>query len=307
MAISLNGMIGSGIFALPATAARLLGPMSPAAYLTAGAAVLLIALCFAEAGSRFDHSGGPYLYARSAFGAFIGFEMGWMFILSRLTSVAAITNTFCAYLGYFWPAASQGTVRTLLITVVIGALAVLHCRGVRPGVAVLNFLTVGKLVPLVLFCLVGLFFVDTKVFAIAPLDPGSLAKTSLLSAVRFRGLRIRFRPKRGSDRRQARFADCPDCFRFHGCGVISGDTDCRRRFASGFGGKYGPTGASGVARLWSCGRRFPHDGRRFLYSWHGQCRYSRRFSHGACVGRRRAAAIAVGDRSTLCTERLCGR
>ena len=150
--------------------------------------MLLIALCFAEAGSRFDHSGGPYLYARSAFGAFTGFEMGWMFILSRLTSVAAITNTFCAYLGYFWPAASQGTVRTLLSTLVIGALAILHCRGVRPGVVVLNFLTVAKLVPLILFCLVGLYFIDTKAFSIVPLDPGSLAKTSLLLLFAFGGL-----------------------------------------------------------------------------------------------------------------------
>src|ERR1700730_5287679 len=81
-AISINTVIGAGIFALPATVASLLGPASPLAYLTAGAAVLLIALCFAEAGSRFESSGGPYVYARAAFGDFVGFEVGWMFVLA---------------------------------------------------------------------------------------------------------------------------------------------------------------------------------------------------------------------------------
>src|SRR5215831_9591181 len=77
-AVALNGMIGSGIFLLPATVARLLGPMSPLAYLVSGVAILFIILCFAEVGSRFEHAGGPYLYARTAFGPFVGFEVGWM-------------------------------------------------------------------------------------------------------------------------------------------------------------------------------------------------------------------------------------
>ncbi len=158
-AIAINGMVGAGIFALPATIANLLGVASPLAYLTSGLAVLLIVLCFAEAGSLFDKSGGPYLYATAAFGPFIGFEVGWMFILARLTSVAAISNTFAAYLGYFYPTVAQGAGRVSAITLLIGILTAIHCVGVKPGTYVINVLTVGKLVPLLAFCLVGLFFI----------------------------------------------------------------------------------------------------------------------------------------------------
>ena len=87
-AISVNAAIGAGIFALPANMAQLLGPASAWAYLAAGAAVLLIALCFADAGSRFEISGGPYVYAREAFGGFAGFEVAWIYMLTRLTALA---------------------------------------------------------------------------------------------------------------------------------------------------------------------------------------------------------------------------
>ncbi|HSE37788.1 MAG TPA: amino acid permease, partial [Blastocatellia bacterium] len=82
IAIAVNGVIGSGIFVLPATVASLLGPASPVAYIVAAFLIALIVLCFAEAGGMFEQTGGPYLYAREAFGSFVGFEVGWMFLLS---------------------------------------------------------------------------------------------------------------------------------------------------------------------------------------------------------------------------------
>jgi APA family basic amino acid/polyamine antiporter len=180
-AIALNGMIGAGIFALPATVSQLLGQASVIAYVWAGLAVLLIALCFAELGSLFDRSGGPYLYAQVAFGSFVAFEVGWMFVLARLTSVAAISNTFASYLGYFFPAVSQGAARIIAITVLIAILTAVHCVGVRPGVRVLNFLTIGKLIPLLAFCGAGLFFVNWHSLALATLPtPGPLQQASLL-------------------------------------------------------------------------------------------------------------------------------
>ena len=91
-AIAVNGMVGSGIFVLPAQVAQLLGPAGLSAYLAAGLAAGLIVLCFAEVGALFDRSGGPYLYARAAFGDFVGFEIGWMMLLARLTAMAAISN-----------------------------------------------------------------------------------------------------------------------------------------------------------------------------------------------------------------------
>jgi amino acid transporter len=179
-AIALNGMIGSGIFLLPATAARLLGALSPLAYLVSGFAVLLIVLCFAEVGSRFERTGGPYLYARTAFGPFIGFEMGWMFLLARLTSVGAVSNAFTRYLAYFWPAASGGVGRVIIISVLVAVLAAINLVGIRQATWFVNLLTVGKLLPLLLLAIAGLFFVDTRQFsfsalpAIAPLRQASL-------------------------------------------------------------------------------------------------------------------------------------
>ena len=68
----VNGVIGSGVFGLPSAVAALTGAWSPVAVLIAGACVFLVILCFAEVGSRFDDAGGPYLYAREAFGPIVG-------------------------------------------------------------------------------------------------------------------------------------------------------------------------------------------------------------------------------------------
>ncbi|HKK28910.1 MAG TPA: amino acid permease, partial [Alphaproteobacteria bacterium] len=89
--ISINDVIGSGIYLLPAAAAALLGPFSLWAILLAGLAVGVLVLCHAQAASYFDQPGGAYLYTREAFGDFIGFEVGWMTWLTRIASVAALS------------------------------------------------------------------------------------------------------------------------------------------------------------------------------------------------------------------------
>src|SRR5688572_32946687 len=89
VALSVNDVIGSGVYLiLPVAAAALLGPASVWAILAAGLAVLLLVLCFAEAGSHFDAAGGAYLYTRAAFGELIGFEVGWMTWIARISTVA---------------------------------------------------------------------------------------------------------------------------------------------------------------------------------------------------------------------------
>jgi len=162
IAIAVNGVIGSGIFVLPATVASLLGPASPIAYIVAAFLVALIVLCFAETGSMFDQTGGPYLYAREAFGRFVGFEVGWMFLLSRLVAASAIANAFILYLGYFWASMASGIGRAIALTVLIWGLAVLNLAGIRYGAWVVNVLTVAKLIPLLLFVGVGLFVADSS-------------------------------------------------------------------------------------------------------------------------------------------------
>jgi basic amino acid/polyamine antiporter, APA family len=188
IAIAINGVIGSGIFVLPATVAALLGPASPTAYFVAAAVTALVVLCFAEAGSRFDETGGPYVYARSAFGRLVGFEVGWLFFLSRLAAAGAIGNACAAYAARFWPAASAGGGRVLVITAILLALTAINVRGVRQGAMAVNTLTIAKLGPILTLVLFGLPFVDGSRYSLLPAAASAgIREASLLLVFAFGG------------------------------------------------------------------------------------------------------------------------
>jgi amino acid transporter len=158
------------------------------AYIVAALLIALIVLCFAEAGSMFEQTGGPYLYAREAFGSFVGLEVGWMFLLSRLAATSAIANAFTAYLGNFAGVLASGAGRAVALTVLIWGLAWLNLIGVKYGSWTVNVLTVVKIVPLLLFVLVGLFFVDSTRFEIfAVPDASALRQASLALIFAFGG------------------------------------------------------------------------------------------------------------------------
>ena len=114
--------------------------------------------CFAEVASRFTEAGGPYLYARVAFGRFLGIETGWVLWLLRLSTSAAGANLFIIYLAEFWPGAKQPLAGTLVLTALLGVLAAINYRGVKSGVRMSNLFTVAKLVPLGLFVVAGGIF-----------------------------------------------------------------------------------------------------------------------------------------------------
>src|SRR5690606_18522608 len=120
--LSINDVVGSGIYLLPAAAAALLGPASLWGILLAGLAVSLLVLCYAQAASYFDTPGGSYLYAREAFGPLVGFEVGWMLVITRIASAAALSNGLAEAVTHFWPGAASGTVR---IAIVAGSIAFL--------------------------------------------------------------------------------------------------------------------------------------------------------------------------------------
>jgi len=155
-ALVLNGVIGSGIFGLPDDIARLVGPAAPKAYLLAALGIGIIMAVFAELASQFRDAGGPYLYAREAFGRFAGIQMGWFAWLVRLTSAAANANLFVVYLGEFWHAATQPAPRALLLTLMIWSFAAVNVRGVIAGAGTSNLFTGAKLLPLGLFIAAGL-------------------------------------------------------------------------------------------------------------------------------------------------------
>jgi amino acid transporter len=155
-ALVINSIIGSGIFGLPSIVAGLVGIWSPLAYLLAAAGMGVIMACFAEVASRFTAAGGPYLYAREAFGPFFGMQIGWLTWLVRLTAAAANANLFVIYLAEFWPSAGAPFPRAVLLTLLIGGLAAVNYRGVRTGAHVSNIFAILKLIPLLLFIGSGL-------------------------------------------------------------------------------------------------------------------------------------------------------
>ena len=187
-ALTINGILGSGIFMLPAAIARILGPASPLGYGVAAAATALIVLCFAEASTHFEGSGGPYLYARAAFGPFVGFQAGWLFVATRLVSVAAIANGTASYLGTLWAPLGMGTGRSLSVVAIIVGLAIVNLVGVRQGKWTVNLLTIAKLLPLMLFIAAGLPAMDTSRIGLAGAPPGgSVREAAFLLVFTFAG------------------------------------------------------------------------------------------------------------------------
>ena len=172
-AIGINQVIGSAIFLLPADVARLVGSWSPLLFLAIGLSSLFVALCFAEVGSRFDTTGGPIGPARVAFGRFTGFEVGWMLWFSRVSSGASVINGLAVALGYYWPAISTGLPRAAVILSVLGVLTWVNVRGIKQSSWLVNAFTLGKLLPLTVFVLVGVFFADLS--RVAPSEPAPVA------------------------------------------------------------------------------------------------------------------------------------
>jgi amino acid transporter len=161
----VNGVIGSGIFGMPAALAALTGAASPLAFLLAGAGVATIVLCFAEVASRFREAGGPYLYAREAFGPFVGFQAGWLTFWVRVTALAANLNVFVDYLAELAPLAGAGPPRAAVMIALVAFLTAVNLIGVREATWTVNLFTVAKLAPLTLLAVLGLVRLSPEVLA----------------------------------------------------------------------------------------------------------------------------------------------
>jgi basic amino acid/polyamine antiporter, APA family len=162
VAMCINAVVGSGVFLLPRETYELLGPFSLWAPILFAIPVFILVLCVAAAASHFSEPGGAFLYARTAFGDFVGFETGWMNWLARVTSLAALANGFVVSLARLWPAAAEAGLRAALIVTTIGGLGVVHALGVRYGAGTIYAFTAGKLFPLILFIAVALFMMPSN-------------------------------------------------------------------------------------------------------------------------------------------------
>jgi amino acid transporter len=158
--LGINGIIGSGIFLLPGAVMAVTGNWSMIVYLFVSLLVLAIAWCFAQCAALYDRNGGAYLYAREAFGDFIGFEIGLMRWVVGMVSWAAIIVGFMTALSAVWPSALQEPGRSLIILSIIGGLSLLNILGVKAFKHLNNLITVTKLIPLMLFIAIGFFYIE---------------------------------------------------------------------------------------------------------------------------------------------------
>jgi amino acid transporter len=187
-ALVVNGIVGAGIFGLPGKLESLLGVYGIAAILGCAAIMGLVILCFAEVASRFDSTGGPFIYAGAAFGPFAGFLAGWILWIARITGVCAICSLLLEYLAYLNPNLNQGAPRMLTAGIIVGTLTLIHFLGIKRAALFSNIVTVAKLAPLLLFVGLGLSHLDSSRFN-AAFVPGNapFAQAILLLSFAFVG------------------------------------------------------------------------------------------------------------------------
>lgn len=146
--LPVNGMIGAGIFALPAVLAAAVGNFAPWMMLLGGILFLPLVLVSAWLASRFDQSGGQILYGEAAFGRFVGFQAGWARYASAIVTVAANTHVMISYMAVLFPMLDGPIARPLSVVVFIGFITIVNLFGLRSSVGTLGVLTVIKLLPL---------------------------------------------------------------------------------------------------------------------------------------------------------------
>lgn len=144
----LNGAIGAGIFALPGRLQSEFGALSPFLFPAFATLVFVVALPMARLASLHERSGGPAAYVGDVFGAFAGFQIGWIYWLARAAAMAANSVVFAAYAAAFAPVFSDGPARLALILVLIGAVTALNVVGLRVAAFAQGLISVLKVAPL---------------------------------------------------------------------------------------------------------------------------------------------------------------
>jgi Amino acid transporters len=192
----INFTVGAGIFVLPAVVAGKIGNAAPVAYLVCAVAMMLIVMCFAEAGSRVSLSGGTYAYAEVAFGPYIGFLVAiFLWFGSAVLASAAVVNVFVDALAQFNPALGTTVPRAVIIIAAYAGLAIVNIRGVKIGSGVVQTVTAAKLIPLILLVGFGFFVIKGANLTWPGMPSGAdLARTSIVLIFAFTGVESALTP-----------------------------------------------------------------------------------------------------------------
>jgi amino acid transporter len=187
--LMINSTIGAGILGLPGKIYALVGIWCVPLCLAGGVLAALVAASFAQAGSRFNRTGGAYLFAYEALGPAAGFAVGWLMLVSMSMSFAAVTNLAVSYIGAIWPVLLTPSGRFMGITAMVLGLSIPVYRGVRLSAHAHNGFTLCKLALLGGFVAISLPAIAHHGFSISPLPPVSnIAPALLLLIFAFGGM-----------------------------------------------------------------------------------------------------------------------
>jgi len=191
LCLGVNAIVGSGIYAFPGLLAAQLGPASFLAFGLCGLVAAVVGLCFAEAAGMFERSGGPYVYARAAFGPVAGYAVGWACWAAAVLSWAAVARAIPPYLGQLWPGVASGGGATAVALAITLALAGINLLGIKPGAITTDVLTGAKLLPLLILAGKGLLVgarVPVRPFAPRGLRP--LPRAAFTAFFAFQGFEV---------------------------------------------------------------------------------------------------------------------
>lgn len=184
----INIVVGAGIFVLPAMVAGILGNASILAYLFCGFLIMLIMLCFAEIGSKITVSGGAYSYIEVVLGKYPGFLAAILFLLSAVSSDAAVANAIADIAGSLFPFMQNGIIRRLIFLILFAGLGYINIKGVKKGVGFVKMITLAKIIPLVFILLIGIKDISFSNFAMdSTLSLNNIGEASLLLFFAFIG------------------------------------------------------------------------------------------------------------------------
>jgi basic amino acid/polyamine antiporter, APA family len=162
-ALVVGSVIGTGVFALPGALAAY-GPISLVAFVLVTVGAVALALTFRSLNARLPGSGGPYVYARDAFGEFAGFLNAWSYWITAWAGNAAIVVAWVGYVEVFW---NTGHNRAWSVVIALAGLwlpAFVNLAGLRSIAAFQVVTTILKFVPLVLVSVIGLFAISRANF-----------------------------------------------------------------------------------------------------------------------------------------------
>ncbi|MDE8258158.1 APC family permease [Erysipelothrix rhusiopathiae] len=186
--LGINAIIGSGIFLLPNKAMALMGTASLAVFIFNMFVVMSIGLCFAEAATYFNKNGGPYVYAKEAFGDFIGFEVGFIKWAICIIAWATMAVAFATALGQIVPAAQDPMIQNIVVVCILVGLGIVNIIGVNVSKILNNVVTVSKLVPMIIFIALGIFYIKPSNYSPVFIETtGNFGKTALLLFYAFTG------------------------------------------------------------------------------------------------------------------------